>query len=57
MVHSLLNALCLFSDMEKVQVKIFRDTEFSELFILESVLPFIAVSKAKENVLIRGIGL
>lgn len=43
--------------VEKVAVKILRDTGSSESFILESVLPFSTESHTGSSLLIRGIGL
>lgn len=40
--------------MDKVPVKILRDTGASESFVLESVLPFSAALSAGKNVLIQG---
>lgn len=47
----------LTDGIDKVPIKILRDTGSSESFILESILPFSAASSAEKNVLIRGIGL
>lgn len=49
--------MSLLDGIDKVPIRILRDTGSSESFILESILPFSAASSAEKNVLIRGIGL
>ena len=49
--------MCLLGSKDLVPVKILIDTGSSELFVLESVLPFSAETDLGNSVLIRGIGL
>ncbi|KAL2095958.1 hypothetical protein ACEWY4_008106 [Coilia grayii] len=49
--------VALVGDSCRVPVKVLRDTEASESFICQSVLPFSSISDTGNVVLIRGIGL
>lgn len=47
----------LFDSVEKIPVKILRDTGASESFILDSVLPFSSSSSSGRSLLAKGIDL